>query len=397
MVLAFGNLGAQEAMQVADAEPDTARSAETENKDSGFKREKRGISWRSENNRFYINPWLRLQTRYSNPFDSDRRNLRAFENLPGSDFTIRRSRLKVGGHLFNPDIKFYFEKELSGERPILDLRLDIDLTDTLSIRAGQYKILYNRHRVDSSGKQQFAERSITTYAFTLDRQRGVSVIKDWAKDTRWDNKLTLAAFEGDSRDPGPKGDDPMLMARWSWQFLGRPVPFTQGDVEFTPEPSAALAFGYAQARGPYTRFSSSGGGQLDGFTSGGDNRYELQQSLVEFAYKHNGLSIQQEYHVKDIEDHEGNEDGRLKGGYLQLGKAFQPAGWAFPIEFAGRYAKVDWDTNQSRTQEELSFAVNLFFSGHDNKLTFDVTQLDLDMNGVSESDMRVRAQWDVSF
>ena len=69
----------------------------------------------------------------------------------------------------------------------------------------------------------------------------------------------------------------------------------------------------------------------------------------------------------------------------------------FPLEFAARYANVDWDTNQARTQQEYTLAMNLFFAEHDNKVTLDVSRVGLDMNGTSEDDIRVRAQWDVSF
>lgn len=380
--------------QAAQSEPadnlETEQNAKAE--DDGL-----GITWKSADDRFLINPWLRVQSRYSTPFDSDPLQLSDYEDSPGDEFEVRRARLKVEGHIFSPNIGFYYEHELTGEHPLLDLRLDINLREDLQLRIGQYKLFYNRERIDSSGKQQFIERSISTYAFTLDRQRGVTLAKHFLEGTRWDNWLYLAVLEGDSRDPQQKGDDPMLVGRWQWHFLGEPLGYSQSDIKFTAKPAATLSLGYSQVQGPYTRFSSSGGGQLDGFTSGGDDRYEMQQWLVEFAYKFNGYSIQQEYHYKDIEDHEGNEDGQLTGGYVQLGKMIQLKPIPFPLEFAGRYAKVDWDTNQARTQQEFTLAMNLFFSGHDNKFTIDVSHVDLEMSDLSEDDIRVRAQWDVSF
>jgi hypothetical protein len=42
-----------------------------------------------------------------------------------------------------------------------------------NLRAGQWKAEFNRERVDSSGKQQFVDRSIANYWFTVDRQNGV--------------------------------------------------------------------------------------------------------------------------------------------------------------------------------------------------------------------------------
>lgn len=387
-------------VMAAESEPDSmaTRLGGLDNeKGSTVSRSNLGFEWRSADNRFMVNPWLRLQTRYSDPFDSDPRSLAAMNSPPGRELDIRRARLKVEGHVFSPAVGFYYEQELSGDRPLLDLRIDLELIPSLLLRAGQYKVLYNRERVDSSGKQQFIERSIATYAFTLDRQRGVTVAKHLAEGTRFDNWLMLGVMEGDSRDPGPRGDDPMMLARWQWQFLGEDLPFAQSDFAFRSRPAGSLAFAYARITGPYTRFSSSGGGQLDGFTTGGDDRYVLTQWLQEFAWQFRGYSFQQELHFKNIEDREGNEDGELTGGYLQFGKAWKPTRSQWPLEVALRYAQVDWDTLAARKQEELSLVLNVFFSGHNNKVSAEIGQLKLDMSGQQESNSRFRFQWDFSF
>jgi len=56
---------------------------------------------------------------------------------------------------------------------LLDLRATYKFADWLSIRVGQWKSEFNRERIDSSGKQQFVERSIVTPWFTIDRQQAV--------------------------------------------------------------------------------------------------------------------------------------------------------------------------------------------------------------------------------
>lgn len=369
----------------SDLEPDTATSHTL------------GLKWVSPDGRFAINPWLRAQVRYSDPFDDDPRTAPDFDDLPGADLDVRRARLKVEGHLFDPKIGFYYEHELSGDRPLLDLRLDIDLGGDLLLRAGQYKVLYNRERIDSSGKQQLIERSIATYAFTLDRQQGVTLAKRWAAGTSRDNWLMLGVFDGDGRDPAPRGDDPLLVARWQWQFLGEALPFSQGDYQFRPDPAATLAFGYARVTSPYTRYSSSGGGQLSGFEAGGDDRYRMVQWLQEFAWQHDGYSFQQEYHIKRIDDTEGDANATLRGGYAQIGKAWLSALTGRPVEMALRYAQVEWDTSNARDQKEWTLAANLYIAGHNNKISLDLSRLQLRTDAGSEHDTRVRLQWDISF
>jgi len=359
-----------------------------------------GIGFASGDGRFALAAWLRAQLRLSDPFDADPLSAAAFAAPPGSDFELRRSRVKVKGHLFDPRVGFYYEHELGGDHPLLDLRLHVVLREDLQVRLGQYKVLYNRERVDSSGKQTFVERSIATYAFTLDRQRGVTVGKHWGAGSAFDHWLLVGVMEGDGRDPGRRGDGLMWLARWQWNLFGRPTPFSQSDIALSEEPSAALSFAGARVRGPYTRFSSSGGGQLDGFEAGGDERYTLEQGLQEFAYRHGGFSVQQEYHRKRITDHEAGRRSTLSGGYLSVGQAWAvpgagQAGW----ELAARVARVDWDgTPRDRRQDEFTVGANLFLDGHDHKFTADVSRLSLREDGAGTvRDTRFRLQWDLSF
>ena len=376
---------------------------DAQNPDTKYKKKDHlGLKYTSPNGRFSINPWLRGQFRYSDPFDSDPRTAEEFANVPGDDLEVRRGRLKVEGHIFEPRIGFYYEHELTGEHPLLDLRLDFDIREDLQIRIGQHKILYNRARVDSSGKQQFVERSIATYAFTLDRQIGVTVAKKYKEGTTLDNWLMLGINKGTGRGSlGEHGGNPMYLARWQWHFLGHVLPFSQSDLKFRDKPAASLAIAAASVRGPYTRYSSSGGGQLDGFESGGDERYTLEQFLQEFALHYDGYSIQQEYHQKRIKDHETGSRSTLRGGYVQAGKV-REVRWFdqnFALEGALRVARVNWNTVQpDRVQDEISLVSNLFIRGHNNKVTAEVSQIRLDSDQTGkEKDVRFRLQWDVSF
>lgn len=361
-----------------------------------------GLTYVSPGERFKINAWLRGQFRYSDPFDSDPRTADDYANVPGDDFEVRRGRLKVQGYLFNPKIGFYYEHELTGEHPLLDLRLDVDLPAGIHMRLGQHKVLYNRERVDSSGKQQFIERSISTYAFTVDRQVGVTFGKRFKAGTSLDNWLMLGVNKGNGRGgiDGRNGD-PMYLARWNWQFLGEELPFSQSDLKFRQVPAASISFAAAQVRGPYTRFSSSGGGQLDGFEEGGDERYTLRQFMQEFAWHYDGMSIQQEVHVKKIEDHQTGARSTLQGGYAQFGKLWE-VGWGerrFALEGAVRVARVDWDTVEpDRVQDEITLVTNLFIRGHNSKLSAEISEirLDNDLTG-KDKDVRFRLQWDASF
>ena len=86
------------------------------------------------------------------------------------------------------------------------------------------------------------------------------------KGTRADSWYYGGVFTGTGRGGGNNDDGQMMWAgRYQWNFLGRDLPFAQSDVEYHDEPAASVAFAAATNRSPFTRFSSSGGGQLVSF------------------------------------------------------------------------------------------------------------------------------------
>jgi len=360
----------------------------------------RGIGFESDDGRFAMSLWFRGQFRYSDPFDAAPTTAAGFDAAPVRSIDVRRGRLKLGGHAFEPWVEYYLEYDFPSSR-LLDLRFTIAKLDWLQLRVGQWKANYNRERVDSSGQQQFAERSIVNREFTVDRQQGVMIGGRVFPGRLADAVYYLGLFNGTGA--GARNDDAsmMWMARYQWHFLRRPLPFSQSDPSFSEKPLASLAFAALGNRSAYTRFSSSGGGQLDGFEPGAPGRYDLHQLLEELAFKYRGFSLQHELHWKEVEDRQTGEVKRLRGSYVQAGVLPWTLSRALPrsLELAGRFAWVDPDEAiAGDDRRELTFAANWFFRGHDNKLTLDVSRLELEQPGAPERrEHRVRFQWDVSF
>ena len=266
------------------------------------------------------------------------------------------------------------------------------------MRLGQYKIPYNRERVDSSGHQQFVERSIVNRAFTVDRQQGVAALGRLFEGSWLDSSYAAGVYTGTGRGGGADDDGwPMLLGRWQWNFLGRELPFTQSDVARRPEAAASLAFARVANRSRFTRFSSAGGGQLEGFAAGAPGRYDLEQSLLEFAVHRRGLSLQGEYHWTEIEDRSAGTRAGLEGYYVQVGYFLGEAWSSFPepLELALRVAEVR-PAYGPPDEEEWTLGGNWFFDGHRNKLSADLSRL---RNGAvtgADSSWRFRLQWDLS-
>jgi phosphate-selective porin len=378
-----------------------------------------GFRLATRDGNFETNLQWRAQLRYYSQLDSDPRQLSSFNDSDVSSFEARRLRMKIGGHGFQPWLQYYFEVDLQPSRSVdasssaassrvIDWRIDLAKWSWGGIRVGQWKVDLNRERVDSSGRQQFVERSIVNRVFTLDRQVGIQLRGHSFENTRADMRYYAGVFNGEGRGVRNNDTGLMYMARLQWNFLGRDLPWRQTDIEYTELPTGSLAIAGATNTGSCTRWSSSGCGNLDGFASPANattDQFEIDQFVQEFAFKYRGLSIQQEYHEKSIADRVVGSNSDLTGGYMQAGYFFNnlfpkvPA----PLELAVRLARVDEpnaiDRNLENQREEYTIAANWFFSGHNNKLTLDYSRLTLDDGflGVGESENRMRFQWDVSF
>jgi phosphate-selective porin OprO/OprP len=358
-----------------------------------------GLEVRSRDGRYRAWFTLRAQLRLSHPFDEDPLEVADFDAPDQTAFAINRARFKWGGHAYREWIDYYLEYEIR-DGTLLDLRFNFEKWEALQLLVGQWKPEYNRERRDSSGEQQLAERSIANRPFNLDRQPGVLIHGRLLPGTRADSHYWLGVLTGEGLGGFETEGQPMWMGRWQWNFTGRELEFSQCDLERKAEPHGSLAVAAARNRSRFTRFSSDGGGELEGFPSDVAERYDVEQGLLEGAYQHRGLSLQAEAHRKEITDRVAGSASRLEGGYAQAGYFFSEIWEAFPepLELAARAAIVDAEEAPSGdNQRELTAGANWFFHGHRNKLTLDISELRLEAPAGRRSDTRARLQWDVSF
>lgn len=359
---------------------------------------KNGLDIRSPDGNFAAHIDWRAQLRFT---------IRDFDDpiAPNPDdregnIVVNRARFKFGGHAFRPWLTYYLEYDFV--RPaLLDLRFSLKAADELQLRVGQWKVPLNRERVDSSGKQQFAERSIVTPWFTLDRQQGANVFGRLWGGRRADSWYNLGVYSGTGRGGQGSIERPLVLGRWQWNFLKRDLPFRQCDLKFHERPAASVAVAGASWQGPYTTFSTAGGGGLPGHPVGDSDSYKVSQAMVETAFKIRGFSWQQEMHWKQVETAETGEVTELRGWYAQAGYFFHGLFDWFPerLELAVRAAQVDPDIDLEEDHiGEATIAANYFFHGHRNKLTLDFSRI-YDRSAVvgKRYENRVRLQWDVSF
>jgi len=68
------------------------------------------------------------------------------------------------------------------------------------------------------------------------------------------------------------------------------TPYIAGQSESDEKAVGLVALAAVTNRSPYTRFSSAGGGQLEGFDQGEPGQYRVNQALAETALKYRGFS-----------------------------------------------------------------------------------------------------------
>ena len=86
---------------------------------------RKGFEFQTHDNRFLLQIQSRLQFRFATPGDQDPVTLDDFDEGNMRVFKINRARLKVGGHAFQPWLKYYWEYELS-QSNLLDFRIMIE-------------------------------------------------------------------------------------------------------------------------------------------------------------------------------------------------------------------------------------------------------------------------------
>ena len=315
-------------------------------------------------------------------------------------FGINRGRIKIGGHAFKPYYKFYLEQDIVGGN-LLDFRVMIEKYVFLKLKVGQWKARYSRERIISSGKQQGLERSIVNNVFTIDRQQGVSLYgnlkgKDAANFNYWASVFSGTGRSGSSNDENTL----MYLLRLQWNPNGEVLKFLGSDIENHQKFISSIAIAGVTNTSKYTRFATSGAGQLPGFEDGVNGQYKVDQFLFETAFKFKGLSWQQEFHFKNIDDRVNVEQTSLIGNYVQLGYFFNYSFSKFPenLEIFARQAYYDSNIDISGNNNyEYTFGCNWFFKGHKNKLTFDYSYLQTDNNeSLYSKGNRFRLQWDIS-
>lgn len=216
-----------------------------------FFRPGKGLVVKAPNNYFVLRTRLRAQFLYAVSADNTE------ESEPENSFQIRRARLAFTGSFFGKHNKFKAEIAISPRdlslsddglqrSPLLDWFVTFDYLRDLTVRLGQFKVMYSRERVVSSGNLTLVDRSIVNREFNVDRDLGIEV---GSKDFLGLGYLryTLGVYMGEGHSSFAASNfGLMYIARLEVTPLGRfKDDYTEGDHRYHSTPKLSIGVAYA--------------------------------------------------------------------------------------------------------------------------------------------------------
>ncbi|MGJ8733167.1 MAG: porin [Cellulophaga sp.] len=313
----------------------------------------------------------------------------------GSNFLIRRGRLKFKGFAYSPKLKYKVElglsnRDISGAsefthdapRYILDAFVMWNFYENFELWIGQTKLPGNIERIVSSANMQLVDRSLLNNRFTIDRDMGAQLRHKFYLSDKFLIREAFALSQGEGRNVS-KGN----LGGYQYTTRLELLPFGAftGNTEYVGsdlkrEQSPKLLLGVAyDANKNAVKTRSNQGDYM--FTDTGFYETDINTLFVNAIFKYNGFSFLGEYADRKADNAIAvNKDGTATGDVVQVGKGLNlMSGYVFKnnLEITGRYTSVELDrqiTNENK-ENQYTFGVSKYLVGHKLKVQTDATYL----------------------
>lgn len=330
-----------------------------------------GIGLLSTDDTFLMRVGFRMQNRFTHE------NYESAKDI--SEFMTRRARLKLDGHVVNPN--FIYALQLSFTRGdqdwdnvnfpniLRDASLGYKLSDDHTLFFGLRKLPGNRQRVISSGSQEFVDRALTNATFNIDRDIGLQTYSKFGVEMPlW---VKLAITNGGGR--GQKNTDNGLAytARLEWLPLGdfkSGGDYFEGDLERESSPKVSLGAVFS-----LNKNSSRTGGQIGETLLASETR-NLSNSMFDFLFKYSGFSTSIEWFKRSLSNATINATQTIYAGTginIQSSYVFENQ-----ISPAIRWTKIspeNYYQDLLSDKEQLTIAISKYINKHKVKLQTDIT------------------------
>lgn len=337
----------------------------------------KGIEFKSKDGRFALAMSLRFGFLYSMKHEPDVDVAHNFE--------IRRFRTVFNGNLFGAKNKYFLQLALAPREmdvrdgvvhatPVYDAYLQFEQLRDLTLRVGQYRVMYTRERNIADVNPLLIDRSLANGEFNVDRDIGLDIRSD---DLGGIKKLRYYAgvFLGEGRDLNKFTDSGfMYVGRFDVLPLGLFDDYEASDVWRLRK--FRMSFGVAFA---YNDRAKKDKGVLGAPPpDGGTTNY--QNATADLMLKYAGWSLEAGYMWRQGKRNPGDAVDET-GAKVSVQAARNGHGWlaqtAFLIprtrlEPAFRYSGVRGiGLTSMPDRDEVGGGLNYYFFGHNLKLQVD--------------------------
>lgn len=301
-----------------------------------------------------------------------------------TEFFVRRCRFSIKGTSLNNKIVYrvqlcFSQRDMSADNSketnnlvLRDAVIFYNLSKAFRVGIGQTKLPGNRQRVNSSGQLQFAERSSTHDAFTLDRDRGIFFQNDFhIGKSLFKNYLTVSSGEG--RITVSPNSGVCYTARTEWLPFGKfknGGDYFEADLEREQKPKVSVAATYS-----YNDKAKRIKGQLGEYLYNNES-VNISYAEADLLFKYKGFSLATEVYQKVVSNNFTS---------LGTGKRIIPSGRAWLIQSGYLFTKKDEialryagaanniaDVNAGVFFREYLIGYSHYFKGHALKLQGDI-------------------------
>jgi hypothetical protein len=355
--------------------------------------------------RMVLNSWVQMR---HTAFDSDG------PNPSENDFELERARLVFSGHALTPSLTYFIQLDGDNDRrqslSVLDWFLSYDLgaewldldQGRLGIRAGQWKLPFNRARRESGQQLAFTDRSMASLFFDIDRSVGIGLygrLGETTQSVNWE----AAVFNG-FRTPGARagrvGDLDQNLAtsgRVFMDVLGEWGNDGESDLAWHDCPAIRIGGGYAVGKiggegGQETasiRTVDTGSLLVDLLPAGTDS-FSMALFAADANLKFRGLTVLSEFYWRTVFDiaSPGTNDLFDHGFLLQAGYFLVPQ----RLEALSRWSRIIGNSSSLGTTnasaDECAAGLAWYIKGQQLKVVFDVAHV----NGMPLSESTLNAR-----
>jgi len=324
------------------------------------------------------------------------------DNPDLNQFQLIRGRLAFSGHALTPDLRYFVQLDgrssAGDEFRLLDYIIEFDAgrhwldwsRNALVFKAGRYKIPFTFARFMSAREFQFADRSVASMFFDLNRSLawGLGGRTEFGSvPLEWEASL-FNGFVTGGAETGSAGSLDNNLAHSARVFAfptGDWGTGTLADFDWHETLATRVGAGYAGttndrqglAEFNMIRVVDSGQRLADLLPSSVDE-YSVNTFCIDASAKYQGWSVTSEYYFRNISGYQGGDLPHLfdHGYWLQVGKFVVRR----KLELLSRWSRVVGTSGtlgvEDQSSDEIAAGVAWYFRDQNAKLVVDATWLD---------------------